>query len=524
MQKLTAIPCFDITPAGPDTQEKAIHLSNHGGQPQRERWALHPRTQREHRATTVPRLSDVPETMLWALHNRASEATRRDGVLADPDSVHIHQAIDYDFTRRFGEPSGSLAARAARIDEALRSWLERHPDGCVISLGEGLETQSRRVDNGRMHWLSVDLPDAIRFRDRFLVPTPRFRHIAASALDPVWMDAVEPRSDVFIVVQGLLMYLEPEAVRRLLTGIVDRFPDAEIVFDAVPRWFSDLTLRGLNLTPHYRLPAMPWGINRNEIESTLRSWHPHVGTVEFLDYRSPRGLPRILADMTSQMPIFRHRVPSLVHVRLANVARRSGAPQTPPAERPFRRSRHDAHGLHPHDLTTSRKSLMNDTISHPSTVDGIFAMARQNADHRDSMATATTRIIARRVALGVSAALDPLHADHTEFARMVPEKVEAFSDAGRVMLTQSDQASRHMLGLALAEVLSTARATVEMTSCSSPAVLARAQSKFAYAWFDRVAANWIALGMQTLNAQAAVMAPIRLTVDANSERLYRPQL
>jgi hypothetical protein len=31
----------------------------------------------------------------------------------------------------------------------------------------------------------VDLPDAIRLREHFLVPTHRFRHIAASALDPV---------------------------------------------------------------------------------------------------------------------------------------------------------------------------------------------------------------------------------------------------------------------------------------------------------------------------------------------------
>jgi O-methyltransferase involved in polyketide biosynthesis len=36
-----------------------------------------------------------------------------------------------------------------------------------------------------MRWLSVDLPGAIRLRERFLPPTNRFRHIAASALDPV---------------------------------------------------------------------------------------------------------------------------------------------------------------------------------------------------------------------------------------------------------------------------------------------------------------------------------------------------
>jgi O-methyltransferase involved in polyketide biosynthesis len=245
----------------------------------------------------IPALYDVSETMLWALHNRAIETKRGDGVLVDPESARIHDAIDYEFMRHFGDPLGSLAARAAEIDQALRKWLERHPDGVVISLGEGLETQRHRVDNGRMRWLSIDLPDAIRLRERFLAPTDRFRHIAASALDPAWMDAVDATSGVFVVAQGLLMYLEPEWVRQLFTSIADRFPDADIVFDTVPRWFSLLTLLGLNQTPHYRLPAMPWGIDRDELELTLRRWHPAVASVAFLNYQIPRGLPRIVADI-----------------------------------------------------------------------------------------------------------------------------------------------------------------------------------------------------------------------------------
>jgi hypothetical protein len=153
------------------------------------------RPARWHRARHRRSLTNV----LWSLHNRASEARRPDTILVDPESVHIQSAIEFDFASHFGVSLGLLAGRAAEIDRALRSWLDRHPDGIVVSLGEGLETQSRRVDNGRMLWLSVDLPDAIRLRERFLAPTHRFRHIAASALDPVWMDAVEPSRDVFII-------------------------------------------------------------------------------------------------------------------------------------------------------------------------------------------------------------------------------------------------------------------------------------------------------------------------------------
>lgn len=64
-----------------------------------------------------------------ALHNRASEALRNDHVLTDPDSVRIHQSLDYDFGGRFGPPAGTLAARAAEIDRVLKCWIARHPDG-----------------------------------------------------------------------------------------------------------------------------------------------------------------------------------------------------------------------------------------------------------------------------------------------------------------------------------------------------------------------------------------------------------
>jgi O-methyltransferase involved in polyketide biosynthesis len=262
----------------------------------------------------VPDLAGVSVTMLWSLHNRASEARRPDRILDDPESIYIQSAIDYDFARHFGDPLGSLAGRAVEIDRTLRSWLNRHPEGIVVSLGEGLETQSRRVDNGRMRWLSVDLPDAIRLREQFFAPTHRFRHIAASALDPVWMDGVDPSSDVFIVAQGLLMYLAPERVRQLFVSVADRFRGSVLVFDTIPRWFSDLTRVGLYQTASYRLPSMPWGINRDEVEATLRRWHPHVATVAFLSYLIPRGLPRLFAGMTNQIPVARHGVPSLVYV------------------------------------------------------------------------------------------------------------------------------------------------------------------------------------------------------------------
>jgi len=262
----------------------------------------------------VPALDGVPETMLWALHNRASEARRRDGVLTDPESLRIYRALAYDFDGHFGTPTGSLAMRAAAIDRALRNWLDAHPSGFVVSLGEGLETQLSRVDNGRMRWLSVDLPEAIRLRERFIQPSHRCRHLEASALDLRWMNAVDPSQGVFIVAQGLLMYLEPASVQTLLVSIAERFPGACLVFDVVPKWFSRMTLRGLQKTARYRLPPMPWGIDRDELRPTLVGWHPGLKQLTLLEYGAPRGLPWLMEQAMRFVPAVRHGVPSLAQV------------------------------------------------------------------------------------------------------------------------------------------------------------------------------------------------------------------
>jgi O-methyltransferase involved in polyketide biosynthesis len=440
-------------------------------------------------ASFAPNLADVPETMLWSLYNRAIEAQLSDGVLNDPDSVRIHAALDYNFAAQFGEPAGSLAVRAAEIDRVLREWIARHPDGCVVSLGEGLETQARRVDNGRVRWLSVDLPDAIRLRERFLPPTERFRHLAMSALDPAWMACVDESDGVFIVAQGLLMYLEPERVQRLFHAIAERFERADLVFDVVPRWFSRLTLLGLRQTPQYQLPPMPWGIDRDEVGATLQSWHGRFGEIAFLDYRVPRGLARLLLSMVEQIPCVRHELPCLIHVSL--------------------------NPLSQGNTQLSAKKSPNGEAQ----ISDVIATATQNADRSGDLAVAAGGVIAKRVALGVAAAFDPLKADHVEFARIVPEKLEAFTAVGMIMLRQTEQATRQMTRFASDEVATMTSQAMAMASCKTPASLMLAQTRFAMGCFERASAQFLAMSMLMLSGQDAAMAPLRQTVAVNAERL-----
>lgn len=260
-------------------------------------------------------LTGVPETMLWTLHNRAREARRSDAILRDPDAIRIYESIDYDYERSFGRPDGSHAARSRIFDDALRPWLAAHPGATVVELACGLETEFQRVDDGRVQWICVDVPDAIAVRERFLPASERCRHLAVSALDPAWMDGIDAARGLFVTAQGLFMYLEERDVQRLLVTLFERFPGVEVMFDVIPRWFSRRTMQGFQKTRHYRTPAMPWGVNRSEIEGVLRGWSPAVASVEVTSYGMARGPAALALPVFARLPILRDLPPTIVRVR-----------------------------------------------------------------------------------------------------------------------------------------------------------------------------------------------------------------
>jgi O-methyltransferase involved in polyketide biosynthesis len=240
-------------------------------------------------AKTPTALRGVPETLLWTLYQRALEAGRTDAVLRDPLAVDLVGRIDYPFEERFGGPSPLSqwqALRTRTFDAAVGRFLGHFPDGVVVALGEGLETQFWRVDNGRVRWVGVDLPETIELRRRLLPESPRRTTIAGSALDADWMDEVDAGRGVLITTQGLLMYLRPEEVHAVIAACAARFPGGGIVFDTVPPWFSALTTQGRMRTPGgFVSPPMPWAFDVGERAAVGRI--PGVAVVREL--RIPRG-------------------------------------------------------------------------------------------------------------------------------------------------------------------------------------------------------------------------------------------
>jgi O-methyltransferase involved in polyketide biosynthesis len=264
-------------------------------------------------------LTGVPETLLWTLHNRASEAIRPDGILRDEACLRIYRRIDYPYERSFGPAEPSHAVRSVAFDAAIRGFAARHPNAVIVNLGEGLETQRFRLaDLYGLSWISVDLAEAIAVRERFIEPDARHLHVTGSALDSTWFDAVPSGRPVFVAAQGLFMYFTTDAIGGLVQDVVRRWPGVELMFDHVPRWLSrkSLSRRGWYRTRHYRVPPLPWGVNRSELAPLLRSWAGAAEVVSTADYRFPRGPRRMAGAVLHRIGWAYERIPGMIHVRL----------------------------------------------------------------------------------------------------------------------------------------------------------------------------------------------------------------
>jgi O-methyltransferase involved in polyketide biosynthesis len=206
-------------------------------------------------------LSGVPETLLGNLGRRAAAA--RSGALEDPVAIEVVDRLDYDFAD-FARGARLHAVRVGTFDQAVRRFLGSYPAGTVVALGEGLETQFWRVDNGQVRWLTVDLPNTMELRHRLLPDGPRHSSRSGSALDLRWLDGLDPADPILVTAQGLLPYFQRDQVHGLIAGIAERLPGALLVFDVVPEAMLDMVRRTSGRERELAVELWTWLFNPRE--------------------------------------------------------------------------------------------------------------------------------------------------------------------------------------------------------------------------------------------------------------------
>jgi len=268
-------------------------------------------------------LSGVAETLLIPLYNRAMESQRADAIMKDEKAVALVTQMTHDFdqVRKIRMAEGNKVARimlTREMDRYARDFLSRHPEAVVVHIGCGLESRFERVDNGRVEWYDLDLPDVIRLRRKFIGDEgERYHLLGCSVLEDVWLEAVKVHSQrpFLFLAENVFVYFMEAQVKALVLRLRDHFPGAELVFDGWTPFFVWLGNRQLSSSKFAGL--LHWGFWRSQ---ALEGWGEGVhmlGQWGFFDQPEPR-----MDSFRWIAPIFRLFKPMRIfHFQLGKAAR-----------------------------------------------------------------------------------------------------------------------------------------------------------------------------------------------------------
>lgn len=179
-------------------------------------------------------LGDVEMTALIPLMNRASETRRKHPRIRDEKAVEIVETLGVNI-REYDKiiTHECVVARTIMFDDAVLALVKRYPNAAFVNMGCGLDNRFERVDNGRILWFDVDLPDSIEVRRKVYRDTDRREMISGSVLDADWAVRVAAcgREQIVAVAEGLFMYFDREQNKRVLDILTERFPHGYLVVE-----------------------------------------------------------------------------------------------------------------------------------------------------------------------------------------------------------------------------------------------------------------------------------------------------
>jgi hypothetical protein len=148
-----------------------------------------------------------------------------------------------------------------------------------------------------------------------------------------------------------------------------------------------------------------------------------------------------------------------------------------------------------------------------------LSTARRNSSQTVELTFAAVEVAFRRMTLGGFAIVNPAGADYNEFALMVPEKAQAFSHAGSILIRRSAQIGQEVTRFIADEMKRAADAATAVLTTPDATSMIVVQAGAGMSWAARLATMPHAICLLALEAQGAAMAPIHRAATDNVERL-----
>ncbi len=281
-------------------------------------------TDRSSRSTH--QLTGVCETLLIPLAARVVESESDAPAFRDSRGVAFARLLDFDAAEVARDRWNKVGcqARTVILDAAVNDFLQRNPRATVINLGAGLCTRYWRVESQEsLRWFDVDLPSVISLKRELLAsigsePTDSSRQYAtleADVTDHAWMEQIPRVADepVLVITEGLLMYLDPAEVQRLIVGVTDRYAGGELLMEA---WSPFVRRVWGTISPALRRTgaSLHWGLDNPQ---TIEAWDQRIRLIN--EWRPGDWQPQRWG-LLRYLPHLRRSLTKVIHFGLGNAA------------------------------------------------------------------------------------------------------------------------------------------------------------------------------------------------------------
>lgn len=235
-------------------------------------------------------IQGVPETMLQTLYARAAYSKTKNPKFYDAKSIEAVSRLDYDFSKAGKDAmmSKGVIARTILLDRMVGEYIRENSDAAVVNIACGMDTRVYRLDNGKIRWYNLDLPETIEVRRRFFEENGRISTIAKSAMDESWTEKIE-RTDgkVLVIIEGLTMYLNESDVKKILSIIAERFVCADVIMEIMsPFAVKHVKEKSIDASK----AKFTWGISSGKLLEQLSpqfTWVEDVSLAEGMKIMQP---------------------------------------------------------------------------------------------------------------------------------------------------------------------------------------------------------------------------------------------
>lgn len=178
----------------------------------------------------------IEETLLLPLWGRAFETKLKNPRIIDTKAVEILEKLDYDFseiekTQKISQHG--WVARSLQTDKMVKKFITQYPQATIVNIGCGLDTTFSRIDNGKILFYELDLPDVIKLRKNFYQDSDRHKSIASSFLETDYFKHITVTETLLFLAGGVFYYFSEKQIKEFFIKAGNYFNQVDFYFDTL---------------------------------------------------------------------------------------------------------------------------------------------------------------------------------------------------------------------------------------------------------------------------------------------------